>query len=245
LRAADAADVALVPGASLEATDVPADYYEVVDGWVLPEAPEAAIAAGKHNHMPIALGTTLDEYAQIVDLLVTGPVDTEAAYEAILESWFGKSAAQQVLAVYPAASYATPRAALVAVISDDLMNCPTRRAARAARVGQTEPVWRYLWTHAPESGPWVQYGAAHGTEVPFVFHTLDDFGPPPDELTLSDSVIGYWTRFAATGDPSGEGAAPWPAYDVASDPYLALDVQAALGAGFRTAECDFWDQSGL
>ena len=194
--------------------------------------------------MPIALGTTADEYAEIIQLLLTGPVDTEAEYEAVLAGWFGAAFAQQVLAAYPAASYPTPRDALVAIVSDDLMHCPTRRAARAARTGQSEPVWRYLWTHLPESGPWVAYGAAHGSEVPFVFHTVDDFGPPADELALSDAVIGYWTRFAATGDPNGEGAFAWPGYDAATDSYLALDVEAAAGAGVHAATCDFWDASG-
>ena len=64
---------------------------------------------------------------------------------------------------------------------------------------------------------------------------------PEDNKALSEAIMGYWTRFAATGDPNGNGAVPWPAYAAASDELLVLDMTIATASGTREEKCDFWD----
>lgn len=60
------------------------------------------------------------------------------------------------------------------------------------------------------------YGAdtPHGTDVAYVFGTLDARGLPyePYDYELSDAMMTYWTNFARTGDPNGDDLAPWPKY---------------------------------
>ena len=34
-----------------------------------------------------------------------------------------------------------------------------------------------------------------------------------EDRKLTKTVIGYWTRFAATGDPNGASVPEWPTYD--------------------------------
>src|SRR2546425_4122628 len=52
----------------------------------------------------------------------------------------------------------------------------------------------------------------------FIFHSFSFGGlfgtttPTADELTLSDQMIGYWSQFAATGDPNGGDALVWHVY---------------------------------
>jgi para-nitrobenzyl esterase len=53
--------------------------------------------------------------------------------------------------------------------------------------------------------------------------------------------MGYWSRFASTGDPNGGGAVEWPRANAGADPYLVLDASIVAGDGVRTAQCDFWD----
>ena len=56
-----------------------------------------------------------------------------------------------------------------------------------------------------------------------MFGTLLPDADWDDEDTAMVEVIGgYWTRFAASGDPNGEGAVQWPVYDEASDTHLRL-----------------------
>ena len=48
--------------------------------------------------------------------------------------------------------------------------------------------------------------------------------PGTDGEALGDAMAGYWTRFAATGDPNGDGAPEWPEYDAESDTWMVLDA---------------------
>jgi hypothetical protein len=59
-------------------------------------------------------------------------------------------------------------------------------------------------------------------------------------------VVGYWTRFAASGDPNDCTAeAPnWPVDDEMNQPAIVLDETIAIADGVRTALCDFWDTVG-
>jgi len=47
------------------------------------------------------------------------------------------------------------------------------------------------------------------------------------------------TRFAASGDPNGDGAPVWPTAD--GDRHLVLDRTPASGTAYKAAACDFWD----
>jgi len=188
-----------------------------VDGWVVPEAPDALIAKGAHNHVAMVLGTTRDEYSSVIDLMVPGDVPDDAAYLATLETWFEKSLAAKVHALYPLSVRGAPRAALAAVVSDQVMHCAARRTARAAAKGQTEPVYRYLFAHAPSAGPMAAYGAGHAVDVDYMFRTWQQVKPRAVDYALSDDYVRAVGHFAATG------AATWPRYDAATDPYVVID----------------------
>ena len=54
--------------------------------------------------------------------------------------------------------------------------------------------------------------------------------------------MGYWTRFAATGDPNGGGATVWPAYASATDQNLQLGDAISVGSGLYRQACDLADQ---
>jgi para-nitrobenzyl esterase len=58
--------------------------------------------------------------------------------------------------------------------------------------------------------------APHGLDTPMVFDHAAEFatmlGPGPDPVTVSEAMVGAWTAFARTGDPSNGGLA-WPPYE--------------------------------
>jgi para-nitrobenzyl esterase len=86
-------------------------------------------------------------------------------------------------------------------------------------------------------------GAWHGQELLPLFRHLSIAGytPSAGEQALSDAMDGYWSRFAAGGDPNGAGAVAWLRYDAAEN-VLTLDDTDGTAAGVRAAQCDFWDQ---
>jgi para-nitrobenzyl esterase len=212
-------------------------YGPYVDGRILPSAPLDRIRAGEANQVPVVVGSNEDETA-----LFVGDVPTAAAYGSALTHAVGRHVAQQILAEYPVTEFPSPRAALVAATTDAMFTCPTGDAERAFVAGQRKPVYRYFYTHAPETGPLRFVGAFHGAELFSVFGHLDtnEATPTASEQQLSDTVIGYWSRFAATGDPNGGGAPQWPASTRGSDRYLQVDTALKAGAGVRTAQCRFW-----
>ena len=205
-----------------------------VDGFVLTDSPDAAMAKGTHNKVPFAVGANADETGAAVPAIAT-----EAEYRATVTAQFG-GLAPLVLAQYPASAYPTPRKAFVAVTTDARFVCPSRRFARAAAAGGTPRVFRYFFSYPAHR----LYGAIHGIELPYVFGTLDSvagYTPTASDRVLSEAMNASWARFAATGDPNGAGFTPWPAYDAAKDTTLVWDSPPGPADGIRTASCNFWD----
>ncbi len=219
-------------------------YTPVIDGDVLREAPLVSIAKGTHNHVPFVVG---DNSAETLLWVRDTPIRTELGYRLRLEEMLGRAVADKVVAAYPAASFADAKEAYVAATTDAVFVCPARALARALAKGQSELVYRYFFTHSlnTRSHP-KESGAIHGLELLFVFGHLTPSGyrPTPSESALATTMQGYWTRFAAAGDPNGPGRPPWLPYDAARDNYLTLDDTVGAGQALHAARCDLWDSIG-
>jgi para-nitrobenzyl esterase len=57
------------------------------------------------------------------------------------------------------------------------------------------------------------------------------------DLDLSKAMMGYWTRFAKTGNPNGGGQTEWPSYS-SEDQNLQLDSQVTVNSGLYRAQID-------
>jgi para-nitrobenzyl esterase len=193
----------------------------------------------------------------IDDPTASPPLDA-TGYEDAIHAEFDKIGpgviGAEVLALYPASGYDAPVWALIAVDSDlpEGGSCPYREVARAAAGANGKPVWRYIYTHTFENDPnLTPFRAFHASELPFVFgdpsYVKNSNGPHPTtpaELTLAEQIMGYWTRFAKTGDPNGSGATVWPHYDATTDAMLQIDdASTEIGGAnsYRKLQCDFYD----
>jgi para-nitrobenzyl esterase len=72
----------------------------------------------------------------------------------------------------------------------------------------------------------LRLGAPHGSEIPFVFNTLESRrGNIP--VTQNDKVVAhlmhqYWVNFAKTGNPNGNQLPNWPVYQTKTNEILEI-----------------------
>ena len=211
-------------------------FGPAVDGGFLPDQPRALFDAGSFAKVPYILGSNADEGTLF--FIGVPPVTTEAEYLAALQARWG-DLADQIAALYPVANFASPQAALERAYGDDILVCDTYDSARRAAAGGASV---HLYNFArpiplPQLAP-LMLGATHGAEIAYVFGSVE----PTDEAdrTIGLAMQGYWTDFARTGDPNGEGELSWPSYDDASDERINFDAPISIVAHFRRTECEFW-----
>ncbi|TRV81514.1 carboxylesterase family protein [Streptomyces sp. 130] len=190
-------------------------YRPVVDGEVVPEAPARAIAAGRFARVPVLHGSTRDEMSGLagMDELMTGRPLTAEGYAEKVAARFGADAAA-VLAEYPVERYAAPGAALSAVLTDAEWSTAALDTQRA--LARHTSVYAYEFAEA--SAPYFRnvprpasfsLGTGHMTDLAYLFE--NELFEPLDaaQAGLSETVVGYWSRFASTGRMDGPGLPAW------------------------------------
>ncbi|KAI1652184.1 alpha/beta-hydrolase [Daldinia loculata] len=77
--------------------------------------------------------------------------------------------------------------------------CPVLQTAHLASTAtDASPVYAYHYAARSNN----HGGADHGDEAPIVAHDMDVVSKYPGIMTMADSMNGFWTRFAVTGDPN-------------------------------------------
>ena len=215
------------------------DSNPIVDGWVIPEDPRAVYAEGRQHDVPMIIGGNADEGT--FGMVSRGnDVRTAGQYRAYVQELLGEDA-EQALAMYPADHDGQVFEALTRFNTDRGV---ARHARQHARLTATTPssTWVYHFARVSPHHGWTGLGATHTAELPYLFGNLQFAARNGNLATLeyadrnlSQAMMRYWTRFAATGDPNQEGLPPWPAYDNESETLLMLDGEIAAG-GWRRAE---------
>jgi para-nitrobenzyl esterase len=211
-----------------------ARFQPIVDGYVIPAPPMSRFADGTAAHVDFLSGSNHDE-ATLFTLMA--PVDTETAYRASLATLLPHHV-DDAEALYPVSEYGTYNAAWSAFLTDAIFACPARAQARL-QAAQVPHTYLYQFTRLNNFGRSVGLGVFHGSELPYVFgNFVAPFSSSNADTQVSDQVMGYWTRFATTGDPNGGGAPAWPAY--AADAYQHLEIgdESRAGTGLRQRQCD-------
>jgi len=223
-------------------------FGPAIDGWLLPQDPMLALQQGLFNHVPLIVGSNANETS-----LGAPPNTINRAMVLALFSVVPEPTRTGLLAIYdpgPGVSLLNPspeaRDSFIRATSDGQFICQARRVARRVQqsAGQTDPVYRYSFTHRLSGAFGDNYGAYHGFELFYVFQTIEDSSYAPlltiDDTAVEQHVLGYWTRFAATGDPNDAQAVVWPQYDN-TDPHLSLAATPVAGTALLSQACDLWD----
>jgi carboxylesterase type B len=160
----------------------------------------------------------------------------------------------------PVAGFASPKHALAQITGDVEAVCEARRIARLVERTRT-PV--FLYSFERETDAVVPDHVIHGRDTNFVFGNNFDRPLPyvlnKADLALVGAMTGYWTRFAARGNPNRDDAkvVRWPAFNHArsdfktplvstkafdiDSKYITLDWPIREGQRWREEHCDFWE----
>ncbi|MDT5329314.1 MAG: para-nitrobenzyl esterase [Mycobacterium sp.] len=180
-------------------------FGPVVDGEILQDSPFRVLAAGAARGLDLLIGHNRDEYRYVVYENGGPHAITAAQAETALDSLPPTpDGAQAYRAAHPQAEHAE---LYELVCSDFVYRMPTLHMAQAhAAGGGTTHLYEFCYDASP-------IGAAHTTEIPLVFDTLDSpiglalYGSAPQAEAVSREMSTAWRAFATNGDPG------WPAYN--------------------------------
>ncbi len=196
----------------------------VRDGVYVTEEVEAAFAAGREAPVPLIIGTNSAEFwwMKPSDLTPYGAIDdamTDQERAAFLAAYGGQEGYDQF------------------VLSDLVFNEPARRLARLhARNGH--PTYLYRFDVVSAAMPEPHEGATHASERQYVFDNLTASPWPTAEMDQrqADQMAGYWTTFAAKGDPNGGGRQAWPEFGAEPDRLLEFTNEGPVAKPVPFAE---------
>jgi len=234
----------------------------MVDGIIVPTAPEAAFSSGQFNRMPIMAGNTQHEltFSNAITEYFSGPPQTAmtaAQYMTSITAAYPPATAAAVLAEYPVSDYPSPQLASSAASTDPLFGCQTRHFMNV--LARWVPVYQYEFNYQnapyyfPDMPGFVPL-ASHTIDIQFLFPNyhggqlgVNSRPLNPEETTLSDQLVAAWTNFARTGNPNGSGNSPWPQFTSQPDAPAVLSENLPDLSTFTEAQyaashhCAFWD----
>ena len=226
-------------------------WYPTVDGLEIPAQPRVLFETGQFHQVPTIIGATRDEGAGSF-LTRTFPSGvTLAQYESWVAAEFGADAAA-VLAQYPASRYPLPADALARIVGDGQFLCECRRLGRLLRNVRAPA---YVYSYEYEIDDLAPDRVIHGVEANILFK--NDYAPPQFashplnafDLALHAQMAGYWTRFAATGNPNvdDDSVVHWHMFRQpqgngrGANRHLVLDQTIVSDTRLREVDCDFWE----
>ncbi len=224
-------------GQETDGQDGPRIYSgPILDGKLVVETAETAYMAGRQPKIPLMIGNCSAE--------IGGAFVSNAKTKEDLFASFG-ALEHEAKVAYDADGKKSFEEIVTMFNTDWVWTEPARMTAKAFLAAGV-PVYMFQFGYVPvasqERSP---YGAGHGSDISFVFNTLNArWGGPkeasPTEVELARIMNNYWVNFAKTGNPNGKDVPMWPLYNNQSQEILdvELDGKISTKSDYRKARLD-------
>jgi para-nitrobenzyl esterase len=200
-----------------------------VDGEVLPSHPFDPAAPAISAHVPMLIGTNLNEFVHGVDNPDAYSLTSEQLVEK-LKPQYGERTPAIIAAYRKEYPDAKPFDLLSVISCASARQGAVDQAKRKVALGGA-PAYLYLfaWRTPQIDG---RPGAFHSSEIAFVFDNADRCvnltGGLPEVLDLSTRISRAWVQFARLGDPNHPGLPPWPAVSEGKTPTMIFDTRCGV-----------------
>lgn len=192
----------------------------ILDGKLVVETAESAYKAGRQARVPLIIGNCSAE--------IGGPFVTTANSKEALFALFGELKAE-AKATFDPEGHKEFAEVLTKFNTDWVWGEAARMAARTF-AAKNSPTYMYQFGYVPSAmRERARYGAGHGSEISFVFNTLNARWGNPGEATHEEKELArimnsYWANFAKTGNPNGKDLPAWPLYDLQEEQIMDIEL---------------------
>ncbi|MFJ4656981.1 carboxylesterase/lipase family protein [Nocardia sp. NPDC088792] len=223
----------------------------------MPLSPQDALKQGKTNPVPVINGNNHTEMSLWVykdyGIPLVSKTLTAQDYPAVVAKYVNSKFANgltpdqvdEIVSHYPASAYPQPAVALSTAWTDQLVG---GIGAEDALFAVRNQVYGYQFDDPSPVGPPSTFplGAFHASELPSLWDLkgvspIADQVMTPDQKTLSDQMVRYWSRFVVAGTPDPAGLTAFPAYGP-DHRIMSLRPTGSVVIDSFDAEhqCDFW-----
>ena len=221
-----------------------------IDGWVIPADPLTMYQQGHQHDVPLITGMNAAEGASMARRLDVQDVN---AFEEHVRMVY-PGVVDQAMTLYDVSSAPMAKSETAHLIHDMYFAGPVRTQA-VTHQQMSSPVWMYHFTRVPPTELGRTLGAYHAGEVVYVFGTMVSGAAPegqrPSALApfgnwsdtdrqLSDTMMNYWTQFAATGNPNRDDLPTWPAFESSTDQHVVFGDEVTIAEGLHNAGADLF-----
>ena len=213
-----------------------------MDGWVLPRSPRRTFLSGSIQRVDLLIGLNGREFSAF---RIAGAAAAKSSgnekegvgsgsikqFSDAARPYFG-GWTKPVMAFYLGNILVRRAAGLDQALNDIVGACPI--GAMAALTNDAgEHVFVYRFDRSIPGKGQGELGAFHSIEIPYVFGALRDatwqwLPFTSDDAALSNLIQAYWTNFAKTGNPNGQGLPNWPSWSNGKKEFLEIRKKGTI-----------------
>ncbi|MDR0763071.1 MAG: carboxylesterase family protein [Bacteroidales bacterium] len=194
-------------------------FWPVVDGYVITDDQYKLYEQGKYNDVNVLIGTNSDEGS-----MFARPAASVEEYHKTVREHFGVFA-DRILEAYPANTVDETYSSTADIFRETAFAWPTYAWANLQSATGKSKVFVYYFDQPQPQMPYIRMksrGAAHASEMDYVFGHLDAGQRTESDFKLSEIMVKYWTNFAKYGNPNGNGLPKWEPYSADSQFVILL-----------------------